>query len=68
MTLASRPVPRIDHPDELERLVQQIVREVDPVATEPSAAAVASWIDLLDGLKAGFEQWLEAAKPSDGTP
>jgi uncharacterized protein len=30
-TLA-KPKPRIDHPDELERLVRQIARRVDPVA------------------------------------
>jgi predicted nucleotidyltransferase/HEPN domain-containing protein len=28
----ARPRPRIDHPDELERLVRQIVERVDPVA------------------------------------
>lgn len=28
----ARPKPRIDHPDELDRMVRQIVRKVDPVA------------------------------------
>ena len=28
----ARPTPRIDHPDELERMVRQIVERVDPVA------------------------------------
>jgi uncharacterized protein len=28
----ARPKPRIDHPDELDRLVRQIARRVDPVA------------------------------------
>jgi predicted nucleotidyltransferase len=28
----TRPKPRIDHPEELERMVRQIVERVDPVA------------------------------------
>ena len=31
-TALARPTPRIDHPDELERMVRQIVERVDPVA------------------------------------
>lgn len=31
-TMLDRPKPRIDHPDELERMVRQIVERVDPVA------------------------------------